>query len=101
MKNQKIKDLNNIISTIATIIYKYKTYCKLKDIDERRENISIHVQGSFKTCSCVYKRVKCSMPYPFFEKSNSLYYVHITKYYICYQIILCKKKYSDPGYALC
>ena len=30
-KNQKIVELNNIISTIATIIYKYKMYCRLKD----------------------------------------------------------------------
>ena len=33
-KNQKIVDLNNIISTIATIIYKYKMYCILKDTEE-------------------------------------------------------------------
>ena len=41
--NQKVIDLNNIISSIATIIYKYKMYCRLEDVEERKENISIHV----------------------------------------------------------
>ena len=69
-KNQKIVDLNNIISTIATIIYKYKMYCRLKDTEESKENISIHVKGSLKTYSCVYKRLKYNTCYPIFEKNK-------------------------------
>ena len=71
-KNQKIIYLNNIISTIATIIYKYKMYCRLKDKEESKDNISIHVKGSLKTYSCVYKRLKHNMCYQIFEKISNI-----------------------------
>ena len=71
-KNQKIVDLNNIISTIATIIYKYKMYCRLKDKEESKNNISIHLKGSLKTYSCVYKRLKHNMCYQIFEKISNI-----------------------------
>ena len=71
-KNQKIVDLNNIISTIATIIYKYKMYCRLKDVEESKENISIHVKGSLKTYSCVYKSLNCNMCCQIFEKISNI-----------------------------
>ena len=95
-KNQKIVDLNNIISTLATIIYKYKMYCRLKDVEESKENISSHVKGSLKTYSCVYKRLKYNMCYNIFDKiGNILWYIHITKYYYiymtCYQFAFCKR----------
>ena len=71
-KNQKIVDLNNIISTLATIIYKYKMYCRLKDVEESKENISSHVKGSLKTYSCVYKRLKYNMCYNIFDKIGNI-----------------------------
>ena len=69
-KNQKIVDLNNILSTIATIIYKYKMYCRLKEVEESKENISSHKKNALKTYGCVYKRLKYNtyMCYPIFEK---------------------------------
>ena len=55
--NQKIHDLNNLISTIATVIYKYKMYCRIKNCNETIENVCTHVKKSLKTYSFVYKRL--------------------------------------------
>ena len=38
-------------------------YCRLKDVEGSKENISSHVKGSLKTYSCVYKRLKYNMSY--------------------------------------
>ena len=50
-------------------------YCRLKDVDESKENISSHVKNALKTYGYVYKRLKYNtyMCYPIFEKiSNTL-----------------------------
>ena len=76
-KNQKIVVLNNIISTLATIINKYKMYCRLlkKDVEESKENISSHVKGSLKTCSCVYKRLIYNIFHDIFILQNAITYI--------------------------
>ena len=71
-KNQKIVDLNNILSTIATIIYKYKMYCRLKDVDESKENISSHVKNALKTYGYVNKRLKYNTYEPVYDKRGLL-----------------------------
>ena len=47
-------------------------YCRLKDVEESKENISSHVKGSFKTYSCVYKRLKYNMCYNIFDKIGNI-----------------------------
>ena len=60
--NSKIVTLNNLISTIATVIsYKHKMYCRIKEIEESTERTLIHVKSSFKMYSYVYKRINTDL----------------------------------------
>ena len=70
--NQKIHDLNNLISTIATVIYKYKMYCRIKNCNETIENVCTHVKKSLKTYSFVYRRLSRKNCQNTFEKISNL-----------------------------
>lgn len=71
-RNKKINDLNNIISTLATIIYKYKMFCRLKNIEENMHEIEKHVKTSLKYYSLVYKRLNNQYCATIFDKISLL-----------------------------
>ena len=68
--NSKIVTLNNLISTVATIIYKYKMYCRI--YAESTEITLIHVKSSFKMYSYVYKRINTDLSKIFDKIYNAL-----------------------------
>ena len=70
--NSKIVTLNNLISTVATIIYKYKMYCRIKEIAESTEKTLIHVKSSFKMYSYIYKRINADLSKIFDKIYNAL-----------------------------
>ena len=63
-----LKDIINVF----LLYISFKLTCRLKHIEESKENISIHVKGSLKTYSCVYKRLKYNMCYKIFEKISNI-----------------------------
>jgi hypothetical protein len=71
-QNSKIVTLNNLISTIATVIYKYKMCCRIKEIEESTERTLIHIKSSLKMYSNVYKKINIDLSRIFDKIYNAL-----------------------------
>ena len=67
--NKKIVTLNNFISTISTVIYKYKMFCRIKEIEENVESMESHIKASCKIYSHIYKKINVDLSNMF----NKLY----------------------------